>query len=170
MLKIALSAIIIASGSMLGIGLGHVLRERVRVLEELITSLLDLRSDVGFLHTPMPQIFARLAGRYGAVSFLYAQCLVDEGDKTADLSQVWEAAATDFVKKETQGAEVLEALIHLGGGLGKSDGETQLTRIDRTIVRLEACLLTAKEKSRRMGPVYNHAGTAASVLLVLLLI
>lgn len=169
MLKL-LGALLVMGGALWwGLSAVGQLRRRVRVLEELRTSLVWLGEELTFRLTPLQRLLERLAReKPDPVGQFFQDAL--EGlrrDPEAGLYPSWRRAMVgwlDGLKEEER-----QALLEAGQTLGRYDAKTQSQALARSARRLDAARAQAEEEARRLGRVYTALSVAAGAAAVLVL-
>jgi stage III sporulation protein AB len=169
MIKVVLSVIIIICTTMLGMRCSIKLKNRVRIIELLLTSLEEMRTNIAYVLMPFPQSFRQIAAHYPDLAGLYLNCISKQKNDPL-INRAWKEAAEEFTKEHDLKFAEWEALHTLGEGLGKSDEETQLGAIEYTKQQLALCLKEAREKNDKLSPIFNQLGVAGGIMIVLLLV
>lgn len=169
MIRIVLSAVIILCTTYMGMSLSNKLKSRSRVIELLAASLEELQTNIAFALMPLPQSFAQISAHYPELAGLYGSCL-ERQKKEPMMNRAWKGAVAEFAAGHDLQFAECEALNILGEGLGKSDEKTQLEAIEYGRQKLLLCLKEAREKQEKLCPIFNHAGVAGGVMIVLLII
>lgn len=170
MIKIA-GIVLLLTGS-IGLGLSAVrrLEHRVTTLRALSDALQVMECEMDFRIPTMKELFLETAQRSKepASRFLIA-CAQEMGEKQErSLFELWKQSALD-VMPELAACD-LDALLALGGILGRYDAEGQRSAIAATRARLLDCLADATEERRRKGKIYGALSVTAGMFAVILLI
>jgi stage III sporulation protein AB len=159
-----------------GVGAGRLkaktLENRVFHLQELITALKILESEMKYRLDPLPDLLLRLGrAKDGMVCefFETAGRLLKERT-SRDSSLCWEEAVETVYHESAMNKEDKQILIDLGIELGKTDMMNQEGLFRRTFSMLEAQCEKAVEEKKTKGKMYQSLGTAVGILIVILLI
>ncbi|GAB6087773.1 stage III sporulation protein SpoIIIAB [Alkaliphilus crotonatoxidans] len=169
--KIIFSCIIIICSGMVGQILANGLRERTRLLGQLIHTLQMLETEIVYGATPLPILLKKVAAKSKKeISILFdttAEILLKKDGFT--FPEAW-AKGLQIAKNSSElKGEDIELLINLGNNLGTSDKENQVKYIRLTMEGLrknyeEAVLLQNKNVS-----LYKHLGFLAGLTIVIIL-
>jgi stage III sporulation protein AB len=159
-----------------GIGIGQLkaktYENRVYHLQELITTLKVLESEMKYRLDPLPDLFLRVAGiREGMSAALLETAGALLKNQTArDLPDCWNEAVGAAYCESALNKEDKRILSDLGIDLGKTDLQSQAAMFLRTFSLLEAQAAEAAEEKRIKGKMYKSLGTAMGALIVILFI
>lgn len=171
MIRLVLCALILSAGLGAGFSLARMLTNRRIRLEELLTALSILESEMNYRMDPIPQLFARAASMAPGVS---AECLKTVCSclalQTPDFSACFSLAVDQVYGGGTLKEEDLLILKEFGVELGKTDLENQHSLFLRTLSRLSAQKEKALDEERTRGRMYRCLGGAAGFMIVVLLI
>lgn len=162
---------LLAGGSVLlgGCAVRH-LSARVRELEDLIHSLHTILREMEYRLAPLPELLTQAAEQTrGQVSAFFRLCAQGaEHLNGRTFQMVWrQAMEAGQLRLEQPDLDVLE---HLGGVLGRYDGESQRQALRESLDRLERNRQEAEDQSRRLGRVYRVLGLAGGAFILILMI
>lgn len=162
---------VILSAASVGVKIASSLRNRCRVLRQLMDALLIMRNEISCCGTPLPQVFALMAiSADGAVSRLFSN-VAKAMDKQRWLTP--RSAMEAALQSEQQLGEdqdITEVLLSLASGLGKYDRESQLQILERTKGCLETLLHMAEQECSVRSKTYKVLGICAGVSVAILLL
>ena len=140
------------------------LRKRKEVLERIVENLEQLRRELEFRQTPLPELFERL-GQTACepVSGLFLHW----DDWEAGTAVQWEKRVT---KLPLLTQEERYTLSSLGAVLGRYPVREQGEAIGAVCTYLRQCTRQADSEYSRMGKVYRGLGAACGGILVVLLL
>lgn len=145
---------------------------RVYHLQELITTLKVLESEMKFRMDPLPDLFLRIskitAGMSGKLLETTCQLLKDQNAR--DFPECWREAVEIAYIESSLTKEDKRILSDLGIELGKTDMGSQYSLFLRTFSLLDAQVAEAIEDKKTKGKMYKSLGSAVGVLVVILLI
>lgn len=170
-MKLAGVIFIVASAGSVGLQLASALRDRCRLLRQLLAVLQILKNEIAVCATPLPQAFALMAASAtGAVERLWS-AMARELDRQRWLTVPAAMDRALAAEKELTGEpELCQALWELATGLGKYDRQIQLQSIGLAVLRLEELLAGAeRERSVRSG-TYRLLGVCAGASIAILLL
>ena len=142
------------------------LARREKTLGELAFALELLRFELGCFRRPMPELAARLAvSAPGAGGVLFARLSQAFRVRPEEsFAGLWAWALGGLKGPER------EALLALGGVLGRYGAEEQLSAAENCRLRLRALEREAKEAYRRSGKLYIGLGLSAGAMVSVMLL
>lgn len=140
---------------------------RRRFLNEMLTALSVLETEISFGHNELGLIFARLDKNKALCGF-FGCCRSGMADK--GIKRAWEDALEDVTDRVCLKNDDVSALLSLGTEIGMSDIRGQSRTIKRASELLRACCADADESSARLGRVYRSCGVLTGIFIVLALI
>lgn len=145
---------------------------RVYHLQELITMLKVLESEMKYRLDPLPDLFLRVSKIKEGMSseFLVTAGLLLKNQSARDLPDCWKEAVETTYLESALNKEDKRIIADLGIELGKTDMESQSGMFQRTFSMLEAQTAEAIEEKKTKGKMYKSLGSAIGVLIVILLI
>ena len=171
--KSVLCIIILLAGAGIGQLKAKTYDNRVYHLQELITTLKVLESEMKYRLDPLPDLLIRVSGvKEGGMSGILLETaarLLKDPD-SPDLSVCWERAVETAYQNSALTGEDKRITADLGIELGKTDLGSQYSMFQRTYTLLEAQAAEAIEEKKTKGKMYKSLGTAIGVLIVILLI
>ncbi len=159
-----------------GIATGHLKAKtydnRAYHLQELITTLKVLEAEMKYRMDPLPELLIRVSKIKEGMSadLLLSAGLLLQNQASRDSSICWEEAVQTAYLESSLNKEDKRIIADLGIELGKTDMESQTGMFIRTFSLLEAQAAEASEEKKTKGKMYKSLGSAAGVLLVILLI
>ena len=147
------------------------LRRTAGTLRAVCRLLMQLKSEITELRTPLPELIGRLAAEApdccrGWLTALDA-AMQDEPD--ARFASLWQRTLKSDAPPGL-GEEETECLCLLGLSLGRYDAPEQGAAIDRCLRETERAQLRAEENARTQGRLFTGLGLAAGLLLAILLL
>ena len=169
-MKYAGMIFVIVSAASVGLQMSSSLRNRSRLLRQLLAAMQILRNEISVCGTPLPQAFALIAvSSNGAVARLFSY-LAREMEIRRWLTPVaaMEQGLMDdpIWKQETC---VCGILGHCAAGLGKYDRTSQMQVLDQTANDLTALLKQTEQEQSIRGKTYRILGICAGLSMVILL-
>lgn len=159
-----------------GIGIGQLKAKtfdnRVFHLQELITTLKVLESEMKYRLDPLPELLIRVSKIKEGMSaaLLETAGMLLKNQAARDLPDCWKEAVETAYLESALNKEDKRIIIDLGIELGKTDMESQSGMFLRTLSLLEAQAAEAAEEKKTKGKMYKSLGAAIGVLIVILLI
>ncbi|MGI6731271.1 MAG: hypothetical protein ACOX5F_05125 [Anaerovoracaceae bacterium] len=172
MIKFLLYILIIAGASISGMLKAKSFDNRVFHLQDFISTLKILESEMKYLMDPLPEIFKRIQHiKRGMTSMLFQTTweMLQE-DQTHNFSQCWEKAVYTVYNESSLTREDKEIIVDFGMNIGKTDIENQLNIFSRTSSLLEGQVKEAIEHRTTKGKMYKSLGVAIGILVVIILI
>lgn len=151
-------ALLVSSSALLGLRVQQRGRENIKVLREMLAFLEELRSEIRFRHTPMPQLMQRLCER---------KCLFNTPPvfrEEEDFGQQWKSVVSAMALDE----DCREALC--GMGLSLSGGEDPDKSVELAAAVLVRCAERQERETERRGRVPMTVGLCSGALLAVLLL
>lgn len=170
MLKWMGAILVVSCSTWLSMGRVFRSRQRVRALNALLDGLSMLRGELHGRAAPLPELLGRLACSVpqpaGALFGMTAEHLTRR--------ELPFPAAWDMALQETETLALLpeerQAMLTLGGVLGRSGLEEQCRELERTEAKLRLFLdLEQKERMKR-GQVFAAVGAGTGAMLAILLL
>ncbi len=145
---------------------------RVYHLQELITALKVLESEMKYRLDPLPDLLLRVSRMKEGLSaaFLETAGMLLRDQAERDLPDCWSEAVETAYSESALNKEDRRILADLGIDLGKTDMESQAAMFLRTFSLLESQAAEASEEKKTKGKMYKSLGTAMGVLIVILFI
>lgn len=159
-----------------GIGAGQLkaktYENRVYHLQELITILKVLESEMKYRLEPLPDLLLQIGKiKEGmSASFLKTAGMLLKNPGAGALPDCWKEAVETAYLESALNKEDKRIITDLGIELGKTDMESQTGMFRRTFSLLEAQAAEAIEEQKTKGKMYKSLGTAIGALIVILLI
>lgn len=153
--RIAGALLLAAAGAALGYECGARVRQRARLLSALCAALGVMEEEISLLRTPLPELFARLAGRGPRETRAFFAALSADDDGV--LLSRWSAC----VNALPLNGEERETLDALGLSLGRYDAASQCAQIGS--VRAQLQRLAGEARAERDGRAKTYAGLGLSL-------
>ena len=164
--------LILLSGVAIGQLKAKTFENRAYHLQELITTLKVLESEMKYRLDPLPDLFMRVSTVKPGMSGM----LLESAGRflkihaSTDFAECWKEAVETAYQESALNKEDKRIITDLGIELGKTDMESQSGMFSRTFSLLEAQALEAIEEKRTKGKMYKSLGPAIGTLIVILLI
>lgn len=159
-----------------GVGIGWLkaktYENRVYHLQELITTLKILESEMKYRLDPLPDLFIRVSSIKAGMS----STLLETAGRllkiqiSQDFAECWKEAVEVAYQESALNKEDKRILTDLGIELGKTDMQSQSGMFLRTFTLLESQAEEAIEEKKTKGRMYKSLGPAIGILVVILLI
>lgn len=170
--KLIICIVILLSGTGVGQLKAMTYDNRVYHLQELLTTLKIMESEMKYRLDPLPDLLMRVSTiKEGMCSELLktAARLLKE-PSSPGLPACWEKAVEIAYCDSALNKEDKRILTDLGIELGKTDVANQHSMFQRTFSLLEVQVSEAAEEKKTKGKMYKSLGTAIGALIVILLI
>ncbi len=169
MLKVIGAVLIIIASTGIGRLFACKLQQRQICLSQLQQGLLALEREVGFAATPLPQALnqAALAAGHGSVVFTAAADLLVNGEGLSAAEAFTQSIAENQLAISSTDRQILA---DLSSGLGLSDCDDQLKKIELIRLRLQSAESEAKEQYASWGKIWKNIGWSVGAVLVLMFI
>jgi len=171
MFRIIGAVIIVACTAAFGFSGVTRLRVRVKNLQNLITALEIMKSEICERLTPMTEILTTLSQEAQApVSGVFKECCNQMSQLgSRSFYFIWKSAVESACDLELTEHEK-KILTDMGHVLGRYDIQEQKSAITYAIRRLETCLQNAEEEKRSQSKVHAALGVSAGLFIVIILI
>ncbi|MGI5891379.1 MAG: hypothetical protein ACOX7H_01395 [Bacillota bacterium] len=169
MLKILGAIMIIFVCVSIGRLLAEELERRCRVLHDLQQGLLALEREISYAATPLPEAL-RIAARSSASAASVFENAASKLRQSRGINaqQAWEWALERAGYELPLGAEDLSILSAFGRGLGLSDMQDQIRRLELSRQRLFSLEEEAQAHYRQLGKVWKNLGWAAGIAIAII--
>lgn len=169
MLKLLGALLVGGSCVMLGRILAAQLYRHKDLLAGLQQGLLLLEKEISFSATPLPQALRRAAQGAGGAAALFEQSAAQLAQgQGLTAAEAWHSALQPYRAQLL--ADEYADLQAFAAGLGLSDSENQLKRIELTRIKLAAAEQRAQEACQQQGKVRKSLGWALGAALILIFI
>jgi len=171
-LKFLGAVMIIAATTGMGFSGREFLRQRQNVLRQFAFALANLKTGISYGLLPLPQLLAGcLKQENGDVArFLTNVATEIEQGSGNSFGDIWQRQMQGVGRTLALKAEDKDILLQFAAGLGASDKNDQLARLELTCARLKAQEEAAGEELLRLGKLCSALGVSFGVVLVLLCI
>jgi stage III sporulation protein AB len=169
MLKILGALMIIFVCVYMGRILSGQLEKRCKLLHDLQQGLLALEREIGYTATPLPKALA-IAGQSSGL----AVCVFSEASRKLEqkrgisAQEAWEISLQKAGHELPLLSEDLAILSAFGRGLGLSDIEDQIKRLELSRQRLFVQEEEAHEQYKKLGKVWKNLGWAAGIAIAII--
>ncbi len=172
MAKILGSILIILSATMIGIGRGQRLRDRLLQLKSLKKTITLLKGEIRYGNSALPEAFNHISGYLETpFSGMFEQIsreLNEYEGKT--FAEIWKKHVDKIKKLTSLKDEQIYQLKALGENLGYLDKEMQLNTLDLYNGQLEFNIQILEESIVKTVRLYNCLGMMGGILIVLIII
>jgi len=172
MLKGAGIVMILLGSTGLGLTMAGELEKRIVELQQLQQLMMLLRSEIRYMHQPLPEAFLHLSGGapqpFGNFFVQTAKDLQKRDGQTA--GQIWTRNLQVFLSGLHLNRKDIQDLQDLGNMLGCLDVEMQLNALDYYLEQLRCSAERAAETSRSRKKLYQYLGILGGAALVIFII
>lgn len=172
MIKLVLYILIIVAASGAGLLKAKAYENRVFHLQDFISTLKILESDMKYLLDPLPVIFDRIGKiKKGLTGKLFmTTCEMIRKDSSQGFSGYWEEAVFSVYKESSLTREDKQIIADFGINIGKTDMGSQINLFSRTCDLLEDQVKEAIEERSTKGKMYKSLGAALGIMVVIILV
>lgn len=155
----------VLGAGLLGVMKSFELKERIRLLEDYLQMILDVKGYINYFREPLVQIYRSEGKKCCSEGFeLFDKVRFDLTQKEAEIGQIW-AHNVDLIYGSTcLTSEDVELLKYPGAFIGQTDYENQLARFDYLEKRLTEQIESARDNYAKTGPLYRKLGFFAGGL------
>lgn len=163
---------ILAGSAGLGFSMAADLRRRMQELQTLRQVMLVLRSEIRYMHQPLPEAFLNLSRSAPAPFAEFfrrtAEDLQQRKGQTA--RQIWGLNLKKYLSGLHLGRQESQELLELGNMLGCLDVEMQLNALDYYLEQLKAASGRAAEAAESRRRLYQYLGILSGAALAVFII
>ncbi|BCJ85929.1 stage III sporulation protein SpoIIIAB [Effusibacillus dendaii] len=171
MIKLIGSTLVILAATGFGLWRAGFYHERAKELQQLITALQMLETEIFYGATPLPEAFCRIgeriAGKIGLLLTESGQGLIHGDGRSA--GRIFQENLLSFASKLHLKPQDFEILTALGHTLGNSDRTDQIKHIQLACTRLEAEASIAKDERDRFGKMWRYLGALTGLAVVIIM-
>lgn len=171
MIKLIGGLLIITASGLAGWKKAGLYSGRPRELQQLITALQLLETEITYVATPLPEALARAAEQMGApAAALFGRIageLASGSGKPARAA--WSEALQWYYPRSSLDESDLSIIRGLGNSIGISDREDQGKHLRLAAEQLKAALAAAQESARKNVKMWNYVGLLGGLVIVLAL-
>lgn len=157
---------IVSACSLMGISINRKLCDRIRILQEWISALQEIKAEIVFRSTPITVILECLSRKEDNFTALYFKA-VSENLQVLCIQSAAEQAMVELKKMPLTEADLHE-LQHVFDVIGRYDAMTQSEALTRSITALEYQLADAKLQQGQKGKLYQAVGLSCGIALALI--
>lgn len=171
MIKLILCILIICAGVGAGLLKARTYENRICHLQDYITTLKILESEMKYRLDPLPQMFTRISKmKAGSAAKLFeTTCLLLKEGYIHDFPSCWNEAVITVYQDTSLTKEDIQIICDFGINLGNTDIGSQYSLFSRTFALLDDQVTEAIEEKKTKGKMYKSLGAAAGVLVVIIL-
>lgn len=170
MFKAAGLAGIIISAGLLGIMKAYELKEKIKLLEDFLQMLLEIKGQINYFRQPLINIFNYKRQNIGSEAFIFLDSIsVDIAEKEAEISQIW-AYNIENIYGHKFSADELDILKFPGTFIGQTDYENQIAQFNYAESRLTQKIASVKAEYMEKGPLFRKIGFFMGGLAALIFI
>lgn len=169
---IGLMGLVISAG-ILGIMKTLSLKERVSLLEEYLSLVLQIKSQISYFKEPLTTIFSRLNfddTSCSKASSLFKNVEIKLKSTDEDIREIWEEEIDSAYGRSHLTEVDIKVLKLPGGYIGQTDFKNQQSQFSYTEDRLKEQIGEAKEDYRVKGKLYNRIGFFIGGIIAIILI
>lgn len=171
MLKIIGLMALVAAAGFSGVLKAAELKERIRLLEDFLKMILDLKSRIDYFKQPLLPLFQQTSSKEDTPAYeLLKRCQKELQENHGEIRNVWRREAEKVYRKTPLTKEDMQSVLHLGAFIGQTDFENQKIQFDYLEKRLEEQLTEARAESRVKGPMYRRIGFFGGAVAALVLL
>lgn len=168
--RLSLAAVCILSAAGLGFLKGKNLRKRIRILEQMVRLLDHMESELEFGRESLPRIFAKLGKKSSGNLQLFLQSTAREmTEENKTICEIFSKNIRLYLEDGAFSGEDLERLYAFGSELGYPDRQLQIHTVEVYRQEMRTLLEELKKQYPQSCRLFRTLGTAAGVLLAVLL-
>ncbi|MBC8569609.1 stage III sporulation protein AB [Zongyangia hominis] len=158
----------IAAGAYAGHRASQSLTRRVAQLEDVMTFLQLMSTQIRYTMPPLPTLFLELQGNTACQNLLFPEECAGLLGRDVPFPEAWKLSLDHALPMLAVKKQDLAPLYELGEQLGCTDVEGQLAIIALALQRMRQTLNEAQEYKRQNGGLYRTLGVLSGVFLILL--
>ena len=165
-LKIIMLIMIVLACMLIGIIISKRYSKRVEELREIRTALNMLETKIKFTYEPLPEIFNQISSNLSQnMGEIFAKASSNMNNMLA--KEAWEKALDKNNFNMNQ--EDINILKKMGGLLGKTDVDGQISEIKLTNSFINTQIKKAEEEKEKNAKMYRTLGTVVGLAIVIIL-
>ena len=168
MLKLMGAIMIVGACSLMGISINRRLCDRIKILQELLSILQEIKAEIVFRAAPIPAILRNFADKPSNFTAQYFKSICE------NLQMFGLQSAAELSLHELRKLPLTETDLHelqkVFRSIGRYDTPTQVEAISRTISSLEYQLTDARLQQSQKGRLYQAVGVSCGIALALIAI
>ena len=164
---------LIAASGLLGVLKTLSLKERVRLLDDYLKTLLQLKSRINYFKEPLLNIFKDISTEKNDLSksYILLHKIGSELNLTdRDILSIWKDSVCSVYDKSPLTSTDIGILQLPGSYIGQTDFENQQAQFYYTEERLKEQINQAKEDYKIKGRLYNRIGFFIGGIIAIILI
>ena len=162
---------LVAAAGFAGVLKAAELKERIRLLEDFLKMMLDLKSRIDYFKQPLLQLFQQSAAKEDTPAYeLLNRCQEELRENHGEIRRIWVREAEKIYRKTPLTKEDMQSIFHLGSFIGQTDFDNQKIQFDYLEKRLEEQMTEARNASRIKGPMYRRIGFFGGAVAALVLL
>ena len=171
MLRLAgLLGIVMALG-LLGIMKSQQLGARVKLLEDFLQMVLELKGQISYFKEPLPAIFEKVKKKSDSKAFMLLNQSGEElRQKDAEIAQIWPKTVSENYKGQPLTKDDLKLFDYLGTFIGQTDYDNHLFHFSYMEEKLNSQINDSKNDLKVKGPMYRKIGFFLGAILAILFI
>lgn len=171
MIKLIGLLILVAAAGFGGILKAEELKERIRLLEDYLRMMLELKGKIHYFRQPLLQMFRQTADKgHSPAYLLLGRCQACLEETHGEIAPVWSENTRKIYRKTPLTPEDLEILTHPGTFLGQTDYENQQAQFAYVEQRLAEQIAEARGLYEKKGPMYRRIGFFGGAIVALVLL
>lgn len=167
---IGLIGIVISMG-LVGIMKGDQLKTRVKLLEDFLQMILELKGQISYFKEPLPVIFGKVDKKGDSKAFRLLSCVESElKEKDAEIGEIWPEKVKENYKGLPLTKDDLYTFNYLGTFIGQTDYDNHLFHFSYLEERLAGQIDDSKASLKTKAPMYRKIGFFIGAILAILFI
>lgn len=171
LLKTIGAILVIGAAAAVGLSVRGRLSKRVRILQDIVTALDLIHSEIACMCTPLDELLDKLCSAVQTPLRLFFCDCCDGHAKRPDLpvAMIWSRAVRDAEYLELLPQEE-QALLDVGNAIGRYEAEEELRVLSHARRTMEGYLKTAEEMRTRLGKLYGSLSLMSGIAVVIMLL
>lgn len=166
------AVLVVTAATGFGLWKAGTYKQRAKQLQQLLTSLEMLATEISYAATPLPDALRRIGLQVGGkIGHLLTETgiAIHKGDgQTA--GQIFHSTLLKLNASLQLTSEDQEIIIAFAHTLGNSDRSEQVKHIGLAVTRLSAAAATAREEQSRLGKMWKYLGALTGLAVVIILL
>ena len=161
---------LISSCGLIGLYKFLYLKRRVKLLEDFLKIVMEIKSYINYFKEPLPELFKTI----GKNSDSKACILINEiqhqmAAKPLEISKFWPLKAEQVYRNEPLTKEDMDLVKYLGEFVGQTDYDNQIIHFNYLEENLKKQIVTATDELNKKGPLLKKTGFIIGIIISIVL-
>lgn len=170
MLKLFGAALIVLSGTMLGMLKAKRLADRPLQIRRFVRILGQLETEITYGYTPLPEALAKIGSQASEpFASIFSELATRLAREEAAVMDIWQQTMVRRWPLTAMRSGEKEIIVQLGLTLGTTDREDQIKHLHLAAKQLESLEIEAAEDRRRYERMWRSLGLLGGLLIAIMM-